>query len=105
MGSNACCLGVPVKDRARALMFYSAVLGRDLREQGASPPSFEPRATGNDTILHLRIDGGLDAALAVVWSSGGRILDADALDLDRRYALVLDSEGNRVALYTDAGCD
>ena len=102
MGSNSLCLGLPVKDRRRALDFYSAVLGRDLRERGAVPPRFERSFAGTGVVLRLQIEQCLDEALEVVWSRAAKFSSRKRCDLDTPYALVLDTEGNRVALYTQA---
>lgn len=92
------CWHVPVKNRARALDFYSAILRRDLREEGVTPP-FELREEGGG-VARLSVEGNLDEALEIVWSNGGQILE---LQLDKseaaQCALVLDSEGNRIAIY------
>jgi predicted enzyme related to lactoylglutathione lyase len=55
--------------------------------------------------LHVHVADRLDDALAFIWSNGGRVLDpAPEEDGAARYALVMDCEGNHLALYT-CTCD
>jgi predicted enzyme related to lactoylglutathione lyase len=92
---------VPVKNRDRAIAFYSALLGVDLGRQSTTL-SFDERGDNESTLLHFNIANRLDDALAFVWSNGGRVLEPDAVAAGRdRCALVMDCEGNRIALYTD----
>jgi predicted enzyme related to lactoylglutathione lyase len=91
-------IGVPVRNRQRAIAFYSALLGIELDEREASilltfEEQEEPAA-----LIHFRIHS-LERALEVVWSNGGTVLEPELLDAPPvRKILVLDSEGNRLAL-------
>jgi predicted enzyme related to lactoylglutathione lyase len=98
MNSETACVGVPVQNRERAIAFYSALLGIDLERAGGAPRlEFKEGAAAPDPI-HLRI-ACIDAALEIVWSKGGRVLEPERLDAGRvDRILVLDSEGNRLAL-------
>jgi predicted enzyme related to lactoylglutathione lyase len=90
---------VPVRDRERAIAFYSALLGIDLElvSSVSVPLRFEERSAAS-TPIYLRIDC-LDRALEVVWSQGGCVLEPERLESGPvRSILVLDSEGNRVTL-------
>jgi len=92
---------VPVKNRDRAIAFYSALLGVDL-ERDAQALTFEERSDNVSTLLHVSVADRLDDALAFIWSNGGRVLDPEPSTAgEDRYALVMDCEGNHLALYTE----
>lgn len=99
MSTNSC--RVPVKNRDRAVAFYSALLGVDLTRdvQGLT---FEERGDNVSMLLHMTVANRLDDALAFIWSNGGRVLEAEpSHEGEDRYALVMDCEGNHLALYTE----
>ena len=90
---------VPVKNRERAIAFYSSLPGVDDRQSTAL--TFEESPDNVATLLRIDVSDRLDDALAFVWSNGGRVLDPEPInDGDARCAWVMDCEGNRVALYT-----
>jgi predicted enzyme related to lactoylglutathione lyase len=92
---------VPVKDRDRAIAFYSALLGIDLERQSQAL-SFEERRQDAPTLLYFNVANRLEDALAFIWSNGGRVLEPEPIVAgDRRCVLAMDCEGNRIALYTD----
>ena len=92
---------VPVKNRDRAIAFYSTLLGVDL-EHGGHAMTFEERSDNVSMLLHVNVANRLDDALAFIWSNGGRVLDPEPDDGGaERYALVMDCEGNHLALYTE----
>jgi len=92
---------VPVKNRDRAIAFYSALMGVDLERQ-SNALTFEESDENVTTLLHLNVSHRLDDALAYVWSNGGRVIEPEPqVAGDERRALVMDCEGNHVALYTD----
>jgi predicted enzyme related to lactoylglutathione lyase len=99
MNSETACVGVPVRNRERAIAFYSALLGIDLDgDESPAPLEFKEESGAASGLIHLRIEC-IDAALEIVWSNGGRVLEPERLDqehVDR--ILVLDCEGNRLAL-------
>lgn len=67
-------------------------------ERGSSV-SIEPGATGPTVYLH--VGDGLTAALARVEQAGGSVLvEPQPLDDGGEYAMVRDTEGNRVGLMT-----
>lgn len=111
---------IPVTDLARAQRFYSGVFGRDVSLQ--SGPGFQfcllPHG-GNDVagclyvpdgdnapsragpLVYLNVDGRMDAAVQAVVVLGGQVLQAPhPIGPHGTRALVLDSEGNRLALHT-----
>jgi uncharacterized protein len=111
---------IPVKDLARAIKFYSAVLGAAVKKQetpgmaiGILPhndgevggclvksETDEPSAKG--PLLYLNANGRLDAAVAAVEANGGKVLQPKhPIGPYGQRAIVLDSEGNRIALQSD----
>jgi predicted enzyme related to lactoylglutathione lyase len=81
------------------------LLGVDL-ERDAQALTFEERSDNPQKIedgmlLHVNVANRLDDALAFIWSNGGRVLDPEpGAAGEDRYALVMDCEGNHLALYT-----
>jgi predicted enzyme related to lactoylglutathione lyase len=113
---------MPVQDLDRAMRFYSAVLGSPIQKQQFSGMSFAvlpheeagvsgcltPNCDGNDNepsdhgpLLYLNCQGRLDEAVAAVASNGGKVLQPrHPIGPYGFRALVLDSEGNRIALHS-----
>jgi hypothetical protein len=111
---------LPCVELDRAIAFYSAVLGCEIHKEEA--PGFsmgvlphqgssvggclvvmndtKPSATG--ILVYLNCDGRLDEAIAAVSDNGGRVLEPKhAIGPHGFRALILDSEGNRVALHSN----
>jgi len=111
---------IPVRDIDRAVRFYSAVLGTPLKKEQAGPGvaiATLPRADGSiggslvqnmdahpsesGPLLYLNAHGRLDEAVGVVEQFGGRVLAAQHSIAPFGFrAIVLDSEGNRIALHS-----
>jgi predicted enzyme related to lactoylglutathione lyase len=112
---------LPITDLERAVRFYSAVLGAAVQKQQFSGINFavlpheegavsgclvpsdgekiKPSAHG--PLLYLNCQGRLDQAIAAVESNGGKILQPKhPIGPYGFRALVLDSEGNRIALHS-----
>ena len=108
---------LPVTDLDRAARFYSGVLGRSiknefpdvavlahgdhevagclLRKEGHLPSDAGP-------LLYFSVSGRLDEAVRLVPELGGKILEPQhAIGPFGYRAIVLDSEGNRIALHSD----
>ena len=64
---------IPVKDRDRAIAFYSALLGIDLLED-TSAVCFDEIDGTSEAPLCVDVAQPLDDVLAMVWSNGGRIV-------------------------------
>lgn len=111
---------IPVLDLDRAVQFYSAVLGQEVKKHefpgttvGVLPhgegevggclfmsADETPSATG--AMIYLNANERLDDAIAAVQAHGGRVvIPKHALGPFGWRAIVIDSEGNRVALHSD----
>ena len=109
---------IPVADLERSRAFYQAVLGIPVHREKSGDSDFcvldhkdgnggclvlEPGAvTGKGGILcYLNVDGRLRDAMAQVAKLGGEVLEpAHAIGPHGFRAVVLDSEGNRIALHS-----
>lgn len=110
---------IPVLDLDRAVRFYSAVLGGEVRLQDYPGrkigllPGAEHDVTGclftrageqpsdKGPVVYLSVQGRLDEALAQVEAHGGKILKPrHPIHPYGDRAVILDSEGNRIALHS-----
>jgi predicted enzyme related to lactoylglutathione lyase len=109
---------IPVKDIDRAITFYSAVLGSKIEKQsyeGTAIAAFgsqdgvggrlhvtnETKPSADGPLIYLNCDGRLDAALGTVPQNGGKVLKPKQQIGPYGFrAVVLDSEGNRIALHS-----
>jgi predicted enzyme related to lactoylglutathione lyase len=114
---------IPVKDLDRAMRFYSAVLGAPIKKEQQEGMTFallphaaehgvsgclttesgggrnEPSQRG--PLLYLNCQDRLDQAAAAVEPNGGKVLFPKHQIGPYGYrAIVLDSEGNRIALHS-----
>jgi predicted enzyme related to lactoylglutathione lyase len=111
---------IPVRDLDRAIRFYSAVLGAPLQREVAGPgmdlavlphgqntvggclvqrSGDEPGRQG--PLLYLNVKGRLDEAIAAAGKHGGRVTEPKHSIAPHGFrAVVLDSEGNRIALHS-----
>jgi predicted enzyme related to lactoylglutathione lyase len=111
---------IPVLDLDRAVKFYSAVLGQDVKKQefpgmmiGVLPhndgevggclfTSPDEKPSDKGAMIYLNANGRLDDALSAVASNGGKIVQPKhQIGPFGFRAIVLDSEGNRIALHSD----
>jgi predicted enzyme related to lactoylglutathione lyase len=111
---------IPVLDLDRALKFYSAVLGQAVKKQefpgmtiGVLPhndgevggclfTNADEKPSDKGVMIYLNANGRLDQAIAAVASNGGKVvLPKHPIAPFGFRAVVLDSEGNRVALHSD----
>jgi uncharacterized protein len=111
---------IPVADLDRAIAFYAAVLGTPVTREGGPGFSFGLLAhSGNDVagclyladdgnapsargpLVYLNVDGRIVAAERAVAAHGGRVVETrQAIGPHGYRAIVIDSEGNRVALHS-----
>jgi uncharacterized protein len=121
-----CWTDIPVTNLDRAVKFYSAVLGKEVRklseggmEYGLLPHD-EQNASGclcvrgdsggvdntpsaNGPLIYLSVEGRLEEAVEAARANGGKVLRARQQIGEHGYrAVVIDSEGNRIALHTSA---
>lgn len=112
---------IPVKNISRAIRFYSAVLKVKIKKE--TGPGFElavlPHSDGGHGIgcclytsktdkphrqgarLYFTVEGRLDAACKAIVKHKGKILQPKhAIGEHGFRAVVLDSEGNRIALHS-----
>ena len=119
-----CWTDIPVTNLDRAVKFYSAILGKDVRklseggmEYGLLPHE-EQNASGclcvrsdsggvdntpsaNGPLIYLSVEGRLDEAVEVARKNGGKVLRAKQKIGEHGFrAVIIDSEGNRIALHT-----
>jgi uncharacterized protein len=127
MSANTLCwTDIPVTNIDRAITFYSAVLGNEvskLSEQGfeygllpheeqnasgclsfgADSAGSENKPSQNGPLIYLSVEGRLDDAVKAVTSNGGKIVqERHQIGPHGFRAVIVDSEGNRIALHSSA---
>ena len=110
---------IPVTNLDRAISFYSAVLGSPVTKEGGPGfvfgllphsgsdvggclylPSADNSPSKLGPLIYLNADGRLAQAVEAVAANGGKVLQAvHPIGPHGFRAIVLDSEGNRVALH------
>ena len=119
-----CWTDIPVTNLDRAIKFYSAVLGKEVKKlsEGGSEygllPHAEQNASGclcvrgdsggvdntpsaNGPLIYLLVEGRLDEAVEAARQNGGKILRARQQIGEHGFrGVIIDSEGNRIALHT-----
>lgn len=114
-------IDIPVSDLQRAVAFYSAVFGEPVRvEQGPGfefgllphgsddvagclyvPAAGDNQPGANGPLVYLNADGRLAEAVAAARDKGGQVVqDSHPIGPHGWRAIVLDSEGNRIALHS-----
>ena len=121
-----CWADIPVTNLDRAIKFYSAVLGSEVRkladgkaqygllphDQGNSSAclclrsdsgGLDNRPSANGPLIYLLVDGRLGEAVEAARKNGAKILRERQQIGEHGYrAVIIDSEGNRIALHTSA---
>lgn len=111
---------IPVVDLERAIKFYSVILGAEVKKQefsgtaigilphndgevgGCLIASDTEKPSDKGVMVYLNTNGRLDDAVASVAPNGGQVLQAKhPIGPFGFRAIILDSEGNRVALHSD----
>lgn len=121
MKNTICWTDIPVVDLDRAIAFYSALVAAPIAklkgeaggpefgllpgaDSGASGCLYvdgdnAPSATG--PLVYLSVEGRLDSAIRAAAKKGGRLLKPKHQIGPHGFrALILDSEGNRLALHS-----
>jgi predicted enzyme related to lactoylglutathione lyase len=113
---------IPVVDLDRATRFYSAVLDSKLSKEdfGGMSMSVLPNAGEGGVsgclvqmednkpsqygpLIYLSVDGRLEAAASVVETNGGKVLESKHQIGPYGFrTIIVDSEGNRVALHSQS---
>ena len=119
MSNRTVWVDIPVTDLDRAIAFYSAVLGEPVTKEGGAGflfgvlPHAEGEAAGclylpgeentpsqTGPLVYLNAEGRLPEAEAAAAAHGGKVLQAVHPMGPHGYrAIVLDTEGNRIALH------
>ncbi len=111
---------IPVLDLDRAVKFYSAPLGQEVKKHefpgttvgllphhdgevgGCLVTSAEETPSEKGIMIYLNANGRLDDAIAAVTPNGGKVVQPKhPIGPFGFRAIVIDSEGNRVALHSD----
>src|SRR5260370_42662365 len=120
MANQVVWFDIPVVDLDRALCFYSAVLGSSVQRQefpgmamgvlttgdgwvsGCLYQSDKDKPSDHGVLIYLNANGRLDQAVADVEPNGGKVLQPKhAIGPYGFRAIILDSEGNRIALHSE----
>jgi predicted enzyme related to lactoylglutathione lyase len=119
MANQVVWVDIPVLDLDRAVRFYSAVLGSPVRKEDYPGMSLgllpgtdsdvtgclfkkdDERPSDRGLLVYLNVQGRLDQAVAAVETNGGKVLQpAHPIGPHGFRSVVLDSEGNRIALHS-----
>ena len=119
MANQVVWVDIPVVDLDRAVRFYSAVLGNAVRKQeypgmsigllpgddndvsGCLFTKSDDGPSDCGVLVYLNAQGRLDEAVAAVESNGGKVLQPKHQIGPHGFrAVILDSEGNRLALHS-----
>lgn len=110
---------IPVLDLDRAVRFYTAVLGQDVKkhenagvvmgvlphddgEVGGCLLSSDAKPADQGVMIYLNVDGRLDDAIGAAAAHGGKVVQPKhQIGPFGFRAIVIDSEGNRIALHSD----
>ena len=111
---------IPVRDLDRAIAFYSAVLAVEVKREvypnftigllphgdddvaGCLFVSDEVKPSTDGILLYFNADGRMEEAVTAAEKHGGRVLEPPhPIGSFGFRAVVLDSEGNRIALHSE----
>jgi len=114
-----CWVDIPVTDLDRAIQFYSKVLNESVEKvaemgfnfgllphehenvSGCLSPMDDRKPSQHGPLVYLNVEGRLDKAIATATTHGGKLLRAkEQLGPYGNRAIILDTEGNAIALYS-----
>lgn len=119
-----CWVDIPVANLDRAIKFYGELLGQEVRKlsEGGMDygllPHEEQNASGclvvrgdsggvpnepsqNGPLIYLAVEGRLDDAIKATRANGGKVLhNRQQIGPHGFRAVIIDSEGNRIALHS-----
>jgi predicted enzyme related to lactoylglutathione lyase len=125
--NTLCWTDIPVTDLDRAIKFYSTVLGKEVskmseegleygllphEEQNASgclclggdSGGLENKPSQSGPLIYLSVEGRLNDAIKAASANGGKVLqEKHAIGPHGFRAVIVDSEGNRLALHSSSG--
>lgn len=122
MSNRLVWVDIPVSNLDRAIQFYSAVIGDQITKEGGPGFAFGLLShSGGDVggclyipeadnapskvgpLIYMNAEGRLKQAIEAVPANGGQIIkDLHEIGPHGFCAIVLDSEGNRIALHAPA---
>jgi len=121
-----CWTDIPVTDLDRAIKFYSAVLRQEVCKMleagfecgllphegqnasgclcvGGDSVGDKNQPSQNGPLIYLSVEGRLGEAVQAVKSNGGKVLrEQQQIGPHGFRAIIVDSEGNRIALHSSA---
>jgi uncharacterized protein len=119
MANQLVWVDIPVLDLDRAIAFYGAVLGKEIKVQehpgfkiGLLPSegdetggclfvSAKDKPSDHGPLIYLNVEGRLDQAEAAVVAGKGKVLEPKHQIGPYGFrSVILDSEGNRLALHS-----
>lgn len=118
--NRAVWFDVPVADLDRAAAFYGAVLGVPVHKEklndfsfcvlhhqdgngGCLIPHADAITSTGGILVYFNVDGRIRDAVAQVEAQGGKVVESThAIGPHGFRAIVLDSEGNRIALHSNS---
>lgn len=110
---------IPVNDLDRSINFYSKVLDVEIKKEfegmdvgiiqhskdvigGCLFKSKDESPSSSGILIYMNVDGRLDEAITVTKDLGGKILkEKHQIGPFGFRAIILDSEGNRIALHSN----
>lgn len=117
--NTVCWVDIPVNDLDRAIAFYSHVLDKKIEKHdehgfvfGLLPHAHDGvsgclsviegrKPSKNGPLIYFNVEGWLDEAVVAAVAHGGQLLkEKHAIGQYGYRAIILDTEGNAVALYS-----
>ena len=122
IANTFCWVDIPVLDLDRAIAFYSAILDADVQKiaehgfefgllphtehnvSGCLTTMSDRKPSANGPLVYLNVEGRLDSAIETVKKEGKKIIATkESIGSYGFRAIIEDTEGNVVALYSKVG--